>query len=298
MGLPALLLSFVPLLLMLLPGFFAFVAAAWGPVYLGIALFTSALCAFAAAGLDIFTGILLLCLYVPATLVLVYHLVKKRPWRNAAAITAGALAAGLYCMLCLPSLLAGQGPFGQFTEIMTTVTRQLVQAARDLQAPAATISLLEDYAAYLQLMAPDLLTSLLVAMAMACGFFDTLIARGLCRAAGTPLRPMTAFHNWQLGKSFTYALLILLAGAFAVLLLDLNNATAMATAIEWIIGAPLALMGICFIAYYRRLRQKGTLYLVIAYGLIFLLLPTSSYILIGLGFFDRILRIRKRHPLP
>ena len=52
MGLPALLLTFVSPLLMILPGFYAFVAVAWGPVCVGISVFVSCLCVFVAAGLD------------------------------------------------------------------------------------------------------------------------------------------------------------------------------------------------------------------------------------------------------
>ena len=133
MGLPALLLTFVSPLLMILPGFYAFVAVAWGPVCVGISVFVSCLCVFVAAGLDLVSWLLLLCTYVPATILLSYHLVRRKPWRNAAAWTAASMGVGLYFLLCLPSLLAGEGPFGEFEAAIALIARQLVEMALGLR---------------------------------------------------------------------------------------------------------------------------------------------------------------------
>ena len=108
MGLPALLLTFVSPLLMILPGFYAFVAVAWGPVCVGISVFVSSLCVLVAAGLDLGSWLLLLCTFVPATILLAGHLIQRKPWRNAAAWTAASMGVGLYFLLCLP----GKGPLG------------------------------------------------------------------------------------------------------------------------------------------------------------------------------------------
>ncbi len=300
LGLPALLLTFVSPLLMILPGFYAFVAVAWGPVCLGIVVFVSSLCVFLATGLDLVSGLLLLSTYIPATILLSYHLVRRKPWRNAAAWTAAAMGVGLYFLLCLPSLLAGEGPFGEFEAAIATISRQLVDMAGQMGITGAAMSQLEDYVAYLQLAAPELLTITMLGMALAFGFLCVILARGLLLAAGCAdqLRPMAPFRSWQLGRSFSFGMLILVMGALVVLLLDLNNSVAMVSAIELLVGAPLALTGLSFIAYLRALRKRGPGYLVLMYGLLVLMLPLSLYMLVILGLLDRLFQFRARNPLP
>ena len=296
MGLPALLLTFVSPLLMILPGFYAFVAVAWGPVCVGISVFVSSLCVFVAAGLDLGSWLLLLCTFVPATILLAGHLIQRKPWRNAAA----SMGVGLYFLLCLPSLLAGEGPFGEFEAAIALIARQLVEMAEQMGITGSALSQLKDYAAYLQLAAPELLTVTMLGLAMAFGFLCVILARGLLLAAGcgNGLRPMARFCNWQLGRSFSFGMLILVMGALVVLMLDLNNSVAMASAIELLVGAPLALVGLSFIAYLRALRKRGPGYLVVMYGLVVLMLPLSLYVLVILGLLDRLFQFRARNPLP
>ena len=73
---------------------------------------------------------------------------------------------------------------------------------------------------------------------------------------------------------------------------------AMASAIELLVGGPLALIGLSFIAYLRALRKRGPGYLVVMYGLVVLMLPLSLYVLVILGLLDRLFQFRARNPLP
>ncbi len=298
MGLAALPLCFAPPLLLLLPGFFGFIAMAWGPACLGVAVGVSSLCVFLVSGAgDFTTALLLLSLYLPASLVLCYCLTRRRPWRSAALGGSLAMALGLYVLLCLPSLLSGNGPFGDFEDTFRLLGEQLATAAPQMGAPEALVDQIKTYSAYLQLSAPSLVTGTIVGTAMFFGFFAPLIARGLCKAAGVETRAMARFENWQLGRSFMQGLVVLLIGALVVTLLGVNNAGAVASAVECIAGGPLVLMGLCFIAYMRLLRKRGAGYLVIMYGSMVLLLPLSIYILVTLGILDRLLRIRSQHPV-
>ncbi|MEA4971144.1 MAG: DUF2232 domain-containing protein [Candidatus Pelethousia sp.] len=298
MGLAALPLCFAPPLLLLLPGFFGFIVMAWGPACLGVAVGASALCVFLVSGAgDFTTALLLLGLYLPASLMLCYCLIRRRPWRSAALGGSLAMALGLYALLCLPSLLSGNGPFGDFEDTFRLLGEQLVTAAPQLGAPEALVDQIKNYSAYLQLSAPSLVTGTIVGIAMFFGFFAPLIARGLCKAAGVETRAMARFENWQLGRSFMQGLVVLLIGALVVTLLGVNNAGAVVSAVECIAGGPLVLMGLCFIAYMRLLRKRGAGYLVIMYGSMVLLLPLSIYILVTLGILDRLLRIRSQHPV-
>lgn len=298
MGLAALPLCFAPPLLLLLPGFFGFIVMAWGPACLGVSVGASALCVFLVAGTgDLTTALLLLSLYLPASLVLCYCLIRRRSWRGAALGGSLAMALGLYALLCLPSLLSGNGPFGDFEETFRLLGEDLAVIAPQLGATEAMIDQIKNYSAYLQLSAPSLVTGTIVGMAMFFGFFAPLIARGLCKAAGVETRPMARFENWQLGRSFMQGLTVLLLGALIVTLLGVNNAEAVVSAVECIAGGPLVLMGLCFIAYMRLFRKRGAGYLVIMYGSMVLLLPLSLYILVTLGILDRLLRIRSQHPV-
>ncbi len=160
-------------LLLLLPGFFAFVAAAWGWASLGAGggpLYLRPVRVPGGGGSDS-AGLLLLGLYVPATLLLAYFLRTAWPWRHAVLAVSLAMALGLYALLCLPSLLAGSGPFGYFEETFRQLGDHLVKAAPQIGASEALIRQLRDYVAYLQLMAPVLVTSTLVGMSLLFGFF-------------------------------------------------------------------------------------------------------------------------------
>ncbi len=214
MGLAALPLCFAPPLLLLLPGFFGFIVMAWGPACLGAAVGASALSVFLVSGAsDFTTALLLLSLYLPASLVLCYCLIRRRSWRSAALGGSLAMALGLYALLCLPSLLSGNGPFGDFENTFRLLGEQLATAVPQLGAPEALVDQIKNYSAYLQLSAPSLVTGTIVGMAMFFGFFAPLIARGLCKAAGVETRPMARFENWQLGRSFMQGLVVLLIGA-------------------------------------------------------------------------------------
>lgn len=294
-GSAALPFCFAPPLLLLFPGVFAFIAVAWGPLSLGVSVGASVLAVSLVAGLSAPGDLLLFALYLPATYVLCYCLLKRRPWRGAVLGGSLVMALGLYALLCLPSLLSGNGPFGDFEDAFRLLGEQLAAAAPQLGASEATVAQLKSYAAYLQLSAPVLITGTLVGMAMFFGFFAPLIARGLCKAAGVETRPMARFETWQLGRGFVRGLAVLLSGALAVTLLKLNNAGAVMAAVECIAGGPFALMGLCVIAYMRTLRRRGPGYLALMYGSLALLLPLSLYILITLGILDRVLRLRNQH---
>ncbi len=298
MGLAALPFCFAPILLLLLPGFYAFIGAAWGLLSFGVCLSASALAVVLAAGLADFSSLLLLALYVPATLLLYHSLHKRLPWRSAVWAGSLAMGLGLYLLLCLPSLLAGNGPFGDFEDTFRFLGDQLALAAPQMGFSAAQVSQIRTYSAYLQLTAPSLVTGTLVSMAMVFGLAAPLIGRGLCRAAGVQTRPMARFANWQIDKNLAQGLGVFLAGALVVYLLGINNAGAVITAVECIAGGPFLLMGLCCIAYLRAVRGRGAGYLAAMYIAMVVLLPLSLYILVTLGFMDRVLRLRRQRPLP
>ncbi|NCB30760.1 MAG: DUF2232 domain-containing protein [Clostridia bacterium] len=296
-GFASLPFCFAPPFLLLMPGFFAFIAVAWGYLSLGVSVGASVLAVLLVTGLSGPSGLFLLALYLPATYVLCECMCKRRPWRTAVLAGSLAMGLGLYVILCVPSLLANNGPFGDFEDTFRLLGDQVLAAAPQLGASEAVISQIKSYSAYLQLAAPMLVTGTLVGMAMLFGFFAPLITRGLCRAAGVETKPMARFENWQLGRSFMQGLSILLLGALVAVLLNVNNAIALVTAVECIAGGPLALMGICFIAYMRVVRGRGPGYLVLMFGALLLLIPLSLYILVTLGLLDRMLRLRSRYPV-
>ena len=297
MGFAALPLCFAPPLLLLLPGFYAFVGAAWGLASFYTCVGASSLSVLLIAGINDFSSLQILALYIPASFILLKSLRNRLPWRNAAVQCSLAMALGLYAMLCLPSLLAGNGPFGDFETVFRLLGEQFAATAPQMGASESVVEQICSYVAYLQLEAASLVTSTMVALAMAAGLAAPLIARGLCSVSVVETRPMARFSNWQLGNTFVQGLVVLLVGTLLATMLDINNIGAVISAVECIVGGPFILMGLCCMAYIRAAIGKGTGYLIVLYVVMLLFLNPGIYILVTIGFLDRVVRIRKQRPL-
>ena len=126
-------------------------AVAWGPVCVGISVFVSCLCVFVAAGLDLVSWLLLLCTFVPATILL------PTTWSGASWAERRGLDGGLHggraVFSPVPPLPAGRGrAFGEFEAAIALIARQLVEMAEQMGITGSALSQLKDYAAYLQLL--------------------------------------------------------------------------------------------------------------------------------------------------
>lgn len=146
-GLAAVLGVYVETLFLLLPAVFGFVWAAWGGICCAVSLGTAAAVLLVCFGST--QTLYALALFAPASLCVGCCLRFKKPYRTAAVSAAAAIAAGYYCLLCLPSLLAGEGPFAAMEETLLTLAdamaslgREFAQAGFDAAATEPMVELL------------------------------------------------------------------------------------------------------------------------------------------------------------
>lgn len=108
-GLAAVLGVYAETVFLLLPAVFGFAWAAWGGICCAVCIGTAAAALSACFGLT--ETLYALALFAPASLCVGYCLRFGKPYRVAAVSAAAAITAGYYCLICLPSVLAGEGPF-------------------------------------------------------------------------------------------------------------------------------------------------------------------------------------------
>ncbi|MDR0840131.1 MAG: YybS family protein [Christensenellaceae bacterium] len=302
-GLSALLFSFAPTLLLLLPAFLAFIALAWGPWCFGVAIFFSAASAFTVTGFTVFglaEGLQLLALYIPATFILTYHLQKKRPWRNAINLSAVAMIVGQYIAMCLPSILLGQGPFGDLHATTRLVFDQFLAAAPRLLAfTEAETAALRTQLAFVLTELPSIATSIMVFFALIFGFADTLIARALCRRAQVPLKPMVRFSHWQLSRDALIGGFIMAGGALLCWVFHMRNAEAVVSAIQYLIIMPLALVALSTLAFFNEMNKRCSAHLTYALIAVLAIIASLSPLVFSmlslLGLIETIFRLRLRY---
>lgn len=295
-GLAAVLGVYVETLFLLLPAVFGFVWAAWGGICCAVSLGTAAAVLLVCFGST--QTLYALALFAPASLCVGCCLRFKKPYRTAAVSAAAAIAAGYYCLLCLPSLLAGEGPFAAMEETLLTLAdamaslgREFAQAGFDAAATEPMVELLRAAS----LLAPEITCIMIVSCGMAFGLMDVVLARRMALAAKAQLKPMAPFPLWQLSKNYTIGAAVLFVSALLVLLLKLNNANAVFVVAECVIFLPLMLMGVCFMDFLTRITGgNGKLRRALFYVCIVMLFPYSAIFLLILGLVDRISRLRRR----
>ncbi|MCE5234617.1 MAG: DUF2232 domain-containing protein [Clostridiaceae bacterium] len=286
--------AFFPVLLLLMPAFLGFVGAAWGTACLLTALGGAAAALFLLVA-DAATALYMLAAFAPASLILAYVLLKKRPYRHAVIAMSAVLALFGYAILCLPSMLAGGSPFDAAVTAVSAEVKRLLPLLPQLFASQEQAAFMETYLTAAVDLVPELVVALILGLSEAFAFLDTLLARALLKRAKAELRPMAPFLLWQLPKDFLWGALILAAGAAACSFLNLNNAAAIAAAAECIIVPPFALMGLAlfeFSVVFSRQRAGGRR--VFIYIALLLLFPSSLVVLAGFGVIDRIIKARGR----
>ena len=280
-GLAAVLGVYVETLFLLLPAVFGFVWAAWGGICCAVSLGTAAAVLLVCFGST--QTLYALALFAPASLCVGCCLRFKKPYRTAAVSAAAAIAAGYYCLLCLPSLLAGEGPFAAMEETLLTLAdamaslgREFAQAGFDAAATEPMVELLRAAS----LLAPEITCIIIVSCGMAFGLMDVVLARRMALAAKAQLKPMAPFPLWQLSKNYTIGAAVLFVSALLVLLLKLNNANAVFVVAECVIFLPLMLMGVCFMDFLTRITGgNGKLRRALFYVCIVMLFPYSAIFL-------------------
>ena len=296
-GLGAGLGAFFPILLFLMPAFLGFAGAAWGT-----ACFLAGAAASAAALLllvsDAAVALYMLAAFLPASIVLSFVLRGKRPYRYAVILMSVVFALFGYAVLCLPSMLAGGGPFDAPIAAISKEIDALVLLLPQLPQFSGTTEQMELAEAYLKAavdLVPEIVVGIIFGFSELFAFIGTMLARALLKRAKVDVRPMAPFILWQLPKDFLWGALILGAGAIATLFLNLNNAKTIAVAVECIVLPPLALMGLAFFEFSMLLSaRRSNGWRIFTYIALVLLFPTSLVILAGFGVLDRVIKVRSR----
>ncbi len=282
-----------------MPAFLSFVGVAWGGGCYIAALLPAAAALFIVAGSAV-DALYMLAAFLPAALILFSVLRRKQPYRYAVVFLTAVSALFGYAVLCLPSVLAGGGPFDGAAERYVSALRGLTTPLTELGfATQGTAGQTEELSALFEElileMAPELTVAGILLYAELVGFLNTVVAYRLLKRAKAEVRPMAPLVLWQLPKDFFWGALILGAGAVACVLLELENASAVVAAAEYIVLPPLALMGVSFFEFSRLVSpRKSEGWRVFTYVALFLLFPTSLFILAGLGILDRVLGARTR----
>ena len=275
----------LPFLYIIMPAAYACVGAAYGAGALCFSLIISA-----AGAAFVSADMMSIALYLPAALALGLMMYYKRPWRNAAALTAGAMFLGMYCIVCLPGVISGTGPYGPIIatakEIGTLITNEFTALGAVEQAEAVN-KIIGNYIAIV----PDSLLATLLMTSMVWAGLSLLVTRAILKKK-REFRPMAPMREWRLPKGFVLGTLILLAGGFILSAMDFAYAAAVIACAEIIALLPLSLQGVALCDFFWYLRRKNAVGRVLAIVLLVLLLPTSVIFFSMLGFVEQISKIR------
>lgn len=294
-GLAAVLGVYAETVFLLLPAVFGFAWAAWGGICCAVCIGTAAAALSACFGLT--ETLYALALFAPASLCVGYCLRFGKPYRVAAVSAAAAITAGYYCLICLPSVLAGEGPFAGMEATLLALADSLEKMGDPLAltgALASTENMVKTIRA-MSLLAPEITCIAITSFGMAFGLINVVLARRMALAAKVQLRRMAPFPLWHLSRNYTIGSLVLLGAALLTLLLRLNNANAVLVMAECVVFLPLMLMGVCFMDFLTHIMGgNGALRRALFYICIVLLFPYSAIFLLILGFVDRISTFRQR----
>jgi len=292
--------AYMPLLLLLMPALLAFVLAAWGGICFAVGTGTAAILTFVLLGAA--DGVSVLVVFLPAAFIIGRCLSSRKPYRSAVIGSTLALAAGYYCLICLPGILAGESPFLVMEQFFLSMADMLAaQAAPLLESGLILeedVALMVDMTRSLSLMAPEMTVGSIAILSMGFGLLDVLIARMLTKRS-MDLRPMAPFHRWQLSRQYTVISFLALGTALVTYLFKLSNASAVFIAAECVVLLPVVLMGLCFLEFLSKIPGSGgNVRRILTYVCIVLLIPYSLAFLLVIGFIDRLARIRRRVRLP
>jgi len=291
---------FAPVVLMILPAFFGYLLAArpWtrGLPALGIALVgTLALAQWP-------TGLYVLSIYVPASVLLALLLRKGAGRFETIAVVAALIAAGFYVLLCVPSLVAGATPTALMQEQVQMMMDGLQKLPADMGFTGAELDALEESMAMataslndFRLALPDLMPMILCLIGSIGGVISVPLAARWSSRADNKIRPIGPFRNWRLPREFLIGALILALGCGALVLFKLDIAQPVWMAVLVLIVLPLFVQGLCTLAFFLQNStggKVGLIIMLIVMCLIALLLVVAVMTLLGV--LEQALSLRRR----
>ena len=223
---------------------------------------------------------------------------QKRRMGNAytVAVSAGLSLVALYCMVCLPGILAGEGAFRAVQDAFAESFSYMREALDAM--PAELAQMTEPSREYLDAFEdalPSLVVPALCAMASVLGLANLLFFRLFARKRGFGLSKLRPFSDWEIPRSMTGGLVLLLVAALVMRLFDWEFAASFSATVNVILGFPLILQGLALLDFFlKRAPNRRTMirtFTFIAVGLLFTLLQTM---LMLVGCLEQIFRLRER----
>lgn len=284
--------NFIPALFLFMPALIAFIGLRFSTLYfIAAAAFTAVSAYFNAPGVWEGAGVIVMAL-IPGYLIMTL-LRRRRPYRTAVCAAAAGSAAGMYCALCVPSLIAYANPFAA---LENSVEEIMQGAAALLQYTDPSAVTDEAFMSDLASLIPDMFMPGLIVSALASGLACVVICRALMlktRYAGG-LKPMARFRMWRLSKSFCIGCLVLFAGALIVLYSEINGAYGIWNTVLTIIILPFALQGISYQIFIQQVRKPPLWAKLMFWAPIALLFPVSLLLLAALGLIEQARHLRAR----
>lgn len=239
------------------------------------------------------------CLAALAALpALAIYWMQKRRMGNAytVAVGAGLSLVALYCMVCLPGILAGEGAFRAVQDVFAESFLYMREALAAVPAEMAEMAALTgEYLDAFEEAIPSLVVPVLCIMAGVLGLSNLLFFRLFARKQDFGLARLRPFSDWEIPRSVTGGLVLLIIASFVLRLLDWEFAASFSATINVVLGFPLILQGLALIDFFlKRVQGRRTLIRTITFvaiGLLFALLQT---VLMLVGCLEQVFRLRQR----
>lgn len=244
---------------------------------------------------------LLLSLLVPAASLLIAEFQRRKlgGFLTAAAAAASVITL-LYATVCLPPLLRGAGAFAGIEAYVTDLTALFEESFAPLRAyPELTrmVELYETIFASLPAAVPLMAASVICSLGGICALLGVVLFFALTRRKRETLglRAPKPFRLWTVPRTYLGGFMLLYLLTFVLELIGLDSAQAVYNTVSALLGLPLTVQALSLIAYLLMRRKHPARSLnAVVFVAIGLLYPLAEQMLVTVGLFDLLLRIRER----
>lgn len=284
--------TLLPPLLFVAGGLFGYLLIAGGPL---LFLLSAALCAAGAYALANVAGLWLLAMILPPALCLFIMLRRKAAYFDTALAVSALFTVAFYFMLNLHDILSGSPPFYTQQQWFREVWSQgSVMWAQTSGMGADQLALMQELGKSLTAQLPIYMPAVLCGLGALMGLCNLLLCVRMCRRAAAPIKPMHAFHLWQLPKSFLYGTLTMAAGILIAPSLGVSAMDAVTAAAFIVALLPFAVQGLSVMWFMQKTRRSSIGSFVFLIVILVFTFPLSVFSLGIVGLLEQIFHIRRK----
>ncbi len=217
---------------------------------------------------------------------------KRLPHRYALLALAAVICLGTYLSAALAPMLKGEPPYSALAEawdnaIVSSFTSVF---SEELAGYSETLEFLNSFSEMLPnfMMVSVLLIAEFSAAALIFSF------KLWHRVFRIPPAPMAKFHNWRLPSSSIIGAVILILGIILVYVFKVEQATAIALTLGFIVLSMFSVQGLAYLMFILRLAKAPKIMRVLLWVIAALLFPSSLLLLSVIGFGEQIQHKRRR----